>query len=148
MPRQKAADLAATQRWVIEGVYGWLAEVAVPRATAFMWLDVPWDVYREGLLARGRRCGGTEADFAELLRWAEAYRDRQTPKSLKGHQSTTIRWNPLPLMICAFGVHPGSLNFTRDRRGSDVGQIHRIAGRRRFLLLAQFAAYCVADSAG
>jgi len=112
MPRQKAADLAATQRWVIEGVYGWLAEVAVPRATAFMWLDVPWDVCREGLLARGRRCGGTEADFAELLRWAEAYRDRQTPTSLKGHQSTTIRWNPLPLMICAFGVHPRSLKFS------------------------------------
>jgi hypothetical protein len=49
MPRQKIADLAATQRWVIEGVYGSLAEVAVPRATAFMWLDVPWDVCREGL---------------------------------------------------------------------------------------------------
>ena len=72
MARQKVADLAATQRWVIEGVYGWLAEVAVPRATALMWLDVSWDVCREGLLARGLRCGGTEADFAELLRWAEA----------------------------------------------------------------------------
>ena len=30
--RQKVANLAATERWVIEGVYGWLAEVAVPRA--------------------------------------------------------------------------------------------------------------------
>jgi hypothetical protein len=56
-------------------------------------------------VTRGLRCGGTEADFAELLRWAEAYRDRQTPTSLKGHQSITIRWNPLPLMICAFGAH-------------------------------------------
>ena len=72
MARQKVADLAATRRWVIEGVYGWLAEVAVPRATALMWLDVSWDVCREGLLARGLHCGGTEADFAELLRWAEA----------------------------------------------------------------------------
>lgn len=67
MARQKVADLAATQHWVIEGVYGWLAEVAVPRATALMWLDVSWDVCREGLLARGLRCGGTEADFVELL---------------------------------------------------------------------------------
>ena len=81
------------------------AEVAVPRATALMWLDVSWDVCREGLLARGLRCSGTEADFAELLRWAEAYRDRQTPTSVKGHPSTTIRWNPLPPMICAFGAH-------------------------------------------
>jgi adenylate kinase family enzyme len=84
--RQKVADLAATERWVIEGVYGWLAEVAVPRATALIWLDVPWDVCQEGLLARGQRRGGTEADFAELLKWAEAYWLRQTPTSFKGHQ--------------------------------------------------------------
>ena len=73
--RQKVADIAATQHWVIEGVYGWLAEVAVPRAMALIWLDVSWDVCRDGLLARGQRCGGTEADFAELLKWAEAYWD-------------------------------------------------------------------------
>jgi adenylate kinase family enzyme len=84
--RQKVADLAATERWVIEGVYGWLAEVAVPRAMALIWLDIPWDVCREGLLARGLRRGGSETDFADLLKWAEAYWDRQTPTSFKGHQ--------------------------------------------------------------
>jgi adenylate kinase family enzyme len=84
--RQKVADVAATEHWVIEGVYGWLAEVAAPRATALIWLDIPWDVCREGLLARGQRRGATEATFAELLKWAEAYWDRQTPASLKGHQ--------------------------------------------------------------
>jgi adenylate kinase family enzyme len=47
--RQKVAILAATKRWVIEGVYGWLAEVAVPRATALIWLDVPWDVLPRGV---------------------------------------------------------------------------------------------------
>ena len=84
--RQQVVDIAATQHWVIEGVYGWLAEVAVPRATALIWLDVPWDVCRDGLLARGQRRGGTEADFAELLKWAEAYWNRQTPTSFTGHQ--------------------------------------------------------------
>jgi hypothetical protein len=39
--RQKVADLAATERWVIEGVYGWLAEVAVPRAMALIWRPAP-----------------------------------------------------------------------------------------------------------
>jgi hypothetical protein len=67
-------------------VYGWLAEAAVPRATALIWLDISWDVCREGLLARGQRRAGTEADFAELLKWAEAYGDRQTPTSFKGPQ--------------------------------------------------------------
>jgi adenylate kinase family enzyme len=84
--RRKVADLAATERWVIEGVYGWLAEVAVPRAMALIWLDIPWDVCREGLLARGLRRGGGETDFADLLKWAEAYWERQTPTSFKGHQ--------------------------------------------------------------
>jgi hypothetical protein len=32
------------------------------------------------------RRGGTEADFAELLKWEEAYWDRQTPTSFNGHQ--------------------------------------------------------------
>jgi adenylate kinase family enzyme len=44
--RQKVANLAATERWVIEGVYGRLADVAVPRATALIWLDIPWEVCR------------------------------------------------------------------------------------------------------
>ena len=89
MARQKVADLAATQRWVIEGVYGWLPKSQCQEQRPLCGLDVPWDVCREGLLARGLRCGETEADFAELLGWAEAYRE-----SLKGHRSTTIRWNP------------------------------------------------------
>jgi adenylate kinase family enzyme len=84
--RQRVADLAATERWIIEGVYGWLAEVAAPRATSLIWLDIPWGVCQEGLLLRGQRRGGTEADFAELLKWAEAYWARQTPTSFKGHQ--------------------------------------------------------------
>jgi adenylate kinase family enzyme len=86
LARQKVANLAAAERWVIEGVFGWLAEVAVPRATALIWLDIPWEVCREGLLARGQRRGGTQADFSDLLIWAEAYWDRQTPTSFKGHR--------------------------------------------------------------
>ena len=50
--RQKDANLAATKRWVIEGVSGWLAEVAIPRATALIWLDIPWEVCQEGLLVQ------------------------------------------------------------------------------------------------
>jgi adenylate kinase family enzyme len=84
--RQKVTDWAATPRWIIEGVYGWLAEAAIARATALIWLDVPWNVCRERLLARGQRRGGTTADFSELLKWAESYWDRQTSTSFKGHQ--------------------------------------------------------------
>ena len=83
--RQMVREAAAQPGWVIEGVYGWLAEVAIPRATAFIWLDIPWRLCREGLLARGQRRGGPEADFSELVAWAEAYWERQSSSSFQGH---------------------------------------------------------------
>jgi adenylate kinase family enzyme len=83
--RGMVREAAAAPGWVIDGVYGWLAEEAVPRATALIWLDLPWSVCRDSLLARGRRGGGTEADFVKLMAWAEAYWTRQTPSSFAGH---------------------------------------------------------------
>ena len=115
--RQKVATLVATKRWVIEGVYGWLAEVAVPRATALIWLDVPWHVCREGLLARGQRRSGTEADFAELLKWAEAYWDRQTPTSFKGHYRLFEAFSAAKLRIRSREDADHLLADLTDRRG-------------------------------
>jgi adenylate kinase family enzyme len=83
--RRLVQDAAQQPAWVIEGVYGWLAEVAMPRASALIWLDLPWSVCREGMLARGIRRGGTEATFAELMTWAEAYWQRRSPSSFHGH---------------------------------------------------------------
>jgi adenylate kinase family enzyme len=83
--QQMACEAAARPAWVIEGVYGWLAEVAMPRATALIWLDMPWSLCREALLGRGMRGGGTEVEFAKLVVWAEAYWERQTPSSFAGH---------------------------------------------------------------
>jgi hypothetical protein len=95
-------EAAAQPRWVIEGVYGWLAAVAVPRATALIWLDMPWALCREGLLARGQRRGGTEADFAELMVWAEAYWTRQNSNSFARH-------------LRLFESFPGAKRRLRDR---------------------------------
>jgi adenylate kinase family enzyme len=83
--RQMAMEVAARPGWIIEGVFGWLAEVALSQATALIWLDLPWSACRDGLLARGKRRGGSDADFAELLTWAEAYWDRETSSSFAGH---------------------------------------------------------------
>jgi adenylate kinase family enzyme len=83
--QQLVRETATQPGWVIEGVFGWLAEVAIPRATGLIWLDLPWSVCREGLLARGVRRDSTEAGFAELIAWAEAYWKRQTSSSFAGH---------------------------------------------------------------
>ncbi len=83
--RQMVLDRADQPRWIVEGVFGWLAEMALPRATSLIWLDLPWSVCRAGLLARGLRPGATDHDAAELMNWAEAYWTRQTPSSFAGH---------------------------------------------------------------
>jgi len=85
--RQMAFDVSNQPRWIIEGVFGWLAEVALPKATALVWLDFPWSLCRAGLLARGLRRGATSRDAADLMKWAEAYWSRQTPSSFAGHSN-------------------------------------------------------------
>jgi adenylate kinase family enzyme len=83
--RKMALEASNQPRWIIEGVFGWLAEVALRKATALIWLDFPWSLCRAGLLARGVRRGATSRDTAELMKWAEAYWDRRTPSSFAGH---------------------------------------------------------------
>jgi adenylate kinase family enzyme len=80
------ADVAAGPAWIIEGVYGWLAEVALVRATALVWLDLPWAECQEGLLRRGLRRGMTPSDQDALLAWARAYWTRTSPSSFTGHE--------------------------------------------------------------
>ena len=44
----RTLEVSTQPLWIIEGVYGWLAEVALPRATALIWLDFPWNLCRAG----------------------------------------------------------------------------------------------------
>jgi adenylate kinase family enzyme len=83
--KRMVADAAAGSKWIIEGVYGWLAEVALLRATSLIWLDMPWSICSEGLSARGLRRDMTQDDHVALLGWAEAYWQRTTPSSFTGH---------------------------------------------------------------
>jgi adenylate kinase family enzyme len=83
--RRMVLEVSNQPRWLIEGAFGWLAEVAIPKATALIWLDFPWSLCRAGLLARGLRRGATSQDAAELMEWAEAYWTRQTSTSFAGH---------------------------------------------------------------
>lgn len=80
------SGIAAGSAWVIEGVYGWLAEIALERATALVWLDLPWAECQNGLLCRGLRRGMTQRDQDALLSWASAYWTRTTPSSFVGHE--------------------------------------------------------------
>jgi adenylate kinase family enzyme len=83
--REMTVSVSLGACWVIEGVYGWLAEVAAPRATALIWLNLPWDECKAGLLHRGARRGADVEQFNQLVSWAEQYSVRRTPSSFVGH---------------------------------------------------------------
>lgn len=83
--KRMVSALAANPSWIIEGVFGWLAEVALPRATSLVWLDLPWGICRDGLAARGPWPGASAAEHSDFLAWAEDYWRRETPSSFNGH---------------------------------------------------------------
>ena len=82
---QMTREAALGERWIIEGVYGWLAQAAIPRATALIWLNLPWEECQTGISQRGPWNKAGPNAMAALLEWAEAYYVRQTSSSLAGH---------------------------------------------------------------
>jgi adenylate kinase family enzyme len=86
------AALAVKPNWIIESVYGWLAEAALPRATALIWLDMSPEVCRDSLALRGPWRGATAEEHADFLAWAEAYwlRKRRV-RSLAIWRCSTLR---------------------------------------------------------
>ncbi len=102
---------ACEPRWIIEGVFGWLAEAALPRATALIWLDLPWSLCREGLEARGPWRDATAEDHAAFLQWAADYWRRETPSSFSGHLALFEGFDGYKRRLhnrpCGDGAEPG-----------------------------------------
>jgi adenylate kinase family enzyme len=48
----KTSEKAQQEQWVIEGVYGWLVNPIIDRATCLIWTDIPWSEGRRNLFAR------------------------------------------------------------------------------------------------
>jgi adenylate kinase family enzyme len=78
-------EVASSPRWIVEGVYGWLAAAALPFATSLIWLDLPWTACSEGLSSRGPWKGATADEHEAFVQWAEAYWQRTTSTSFAGH---------------------------------------------------------------
>lgn len=82
----EVAARAAEPAWVMEGVYGWLLPAALPRATEFIFLDLPVDACLDNVRRRGNQGGGSEASFAALLAWIAEYPTRTNSNSRQTHQ--------------------------------------------------------------
>ena len=77
--------------WIVEGVFGELAELFLPRAQTLIYLDMDWATCQSGLKSRGsessRQKNPVEAEenFIKLLLWAEQYWTRTDLCSHAGH---------------------------------------------------------------
>lgn len=80
------ATRAAEPAWVMEGVYGWLLPAALPRATEFIFLDLPVEACVDNVRRRGNQGGGDEAAFAALLTWVAEYPRRENANSRLAHR--------------------------------------------------------------
>ncbi|RKP44585.1 adenylate kinase [Trinickia fusca] len=80
-----AREAANHDRWVIEGIYGWLIAEIQSGATALIWLDLSEAECTNNIRQRGIRRDGNDESFAALLHWAETYRSRDGSSSYTAH---------------------------------------------------------------
>jgi len=79
MARMAASD----ERWVIEGVYGWIITELLPRATALIWLTLE----DEQCVANIRQREVNDDDrLIALLEWAGSYRTRDGSSGYAAHE--------------------------------------------------------------
>jgi len=74
---EEIRELSLTSGWIIEGIYGWLINVILPRTTTLVFLDLPEDECIGNIKARGKQRGENDESFEELIDWASKYRERR-----------------------------------------------------------------------
>ena len=82
-----ARAAARAERWVIEGIYGWIVSEILSGATALVWINLDESECVANIRQRGMRRGATAQSFAELLQWAQTYRSRNGSSSYAAHES-------------------------------------------------------------
>jgi adenylate kinase family enzyme len=73
----EVVEAGKADRWLMEGVYGWLADAVLHRATSLIWIDLPEEECVANITARGIQGGGSEETFRELIDWVREYRERE-----------------------------------------------------------------------
>jgi adenylate kinase family enzyme len=91
--RERVKALAARPAWVMEGNYASTFDIRVPRATAIVWLDLPWWKCALNVLWRvARNYGRTRADLGpgcvekfdwSFMRWIWSYPRTMRPKTAR-----------------------------------------------------------------
>ena len=93
------ATLVQGENWIVEGVFGELAQEFLPKADCLLWLDLDWATCSASLLQRGSESPKqldaqlAEENFNKLLQWASDYWQRQDLRSQRGHASLFEQFN-------------------------------------------------------
>ena len=80
------------QSWIVEGVFGDLAEHYLDVAELLVWLDLDWEICRARLERRGseskrhQKREQSQEGLRKLLEWASLYYQRRDRRSHSGHQ--------------------------------------------------------------
>ncbi len=86
-PRNEALGMArgaaSEERWVIEGVYGWIVSEILHRATALIWLCVDDEDCVANIRLRETQ---DDERLVALLEWAGSYRTRDDSSGFAAHQ--------------------------------------------------------------
>ncbi|MEZ4601185.1 MAG: hypothetical protein R2940_15455 [Syntrophotaleaceae bacterium] len=78
--------------WLVEGVFGHLADALVSFADTLIFMDLSWEECRENLEKRGSESSqqldpvSAERNFRSLLEWASCYAVRDSRASRKYHR--------------------------------------------------------------
>jgi adenylate kinase family enzyme len=95
----------AEERWIVEGVFGELAQQFLRDADQLIWLDLEWSVCRERLSNRGSESKmhlerkQSDDGLRRLLEWAEKYHERSDMRSHQGHMALFKAFNGARLRL-------------------------------------------------
>jgi cytidylate kinase len=88
-PRAEALGMARIaadeERWVIEGVYGWIVSELIHRATALIWLCVGDEECVANIRLREANRDKQDERLIALLDWAGSYRAREGSSGFAAH---------------------------------------------------------------
>ncbi|WLG45953.1 adenylate kinase [Pseudomonas sp. FP1740] len=89
-PRAEALGMArvaaSEERWVIEGVYGWMVSELVEQATALIWLCLEDEDCVNNIRQREAKRDEDDELLIALLEWAGSYRTREGSSGFAAHQ--------------------------------------------------------------
>lgn len=87
--RSELSRISQRSHWIVEGVYGDLAETLVPRVTSLCWLDLDPDFCAESVSRRGFEnipWMDTETKIQGYLSHIQSYRKTSGPMSQEFHE--------------------------------------------------------------